>query len=236
MKKKDFIIQDLMSKIYQNKFDVYHSLPPERELMKKYSVSRNTIRSAVKKLVEIGMINSVQGKGNIIQPYNKNNSLLYSSITEKKSNQILSKVNYLYLEDATDQDKQIFDLKVNQKVWHFQRVRIVDSRAMEIQTSRLPQTVFKMIEHKDIEESIQKLVLDMDLDISHSIATMEAVNLSSIEAKMLHEKKNTAAMKIISRGILRSGLVFEYTERVVVDYKGTFKLPFSKNSYFRRHM
>lgn len=235
MKKKEFIIQDLLSKIYQNKFTVYSLLPPERELMETYSVSRNTIREAIKNLKEIGMIVSVQGRGNVVQTYNKNASLIYSSITEKKSNQIHSRVNFLRLEYATVHDRQIFDLKTKAKVWYFQRVRVIDGKVMEIQTSKLPQTIFHYIDQNDVKESIQKLVTDMDLDISHSIATMEAINLSEAEGKMLHEKKNTAAMKIISRGVLREGIVFEYTERVVVNYKGTFKLPFSKDIYNYRH-
>lgn len=235
MKKKDFVIQDLLSKIYQNKYSIYSLLPPERELMKIYSVSRNTIREAVKKLKEIGMIVSVQGRGNIVQPYNKNASLIYSSITEKKSNQIHSHVNFLRLENATVHDRQIFDLKARAKVWHFQRIRVVDGKIMEIQTSKLPQAIFHYIDQKDIKDSIQKLVTEMELNISHSIATMEAINLSETEGKMLHEKKNTAAMRIISRGILRDGVVFEYTERVVIGYRGTFKLPFSKDIYNYRH-
>lgn len=235
MKKKDFIVQDLLSKIYQKQYPANSMLPPERKLMEEYGVSRNTIRKALEKLKDIGIVSSVQGKGNAIQSISKQTSLIFSSITEKKSSQITSKVNYLRLKLPTKEERKIFDINDSVKIWEFQRVRIVDSKMTEIQHSMLPRNIFMYLDEKDLESSIQKLVTDMELNISHSIATFEAVNLNEQEARLLREKKGKAAMKVVSRGILKDGTVFEFTERVVTDYKGTFNLPFSKEIYDYRH-
>lgn len=55
--------------------------------MEEYGVSRNTIRKALEKLKDIGIVSSVQGKGKIIQSISKK-IRIFSSITEKKSSQI----------------------------------------------------------------------------------------------------------------------------------------------------
>ena len=47
MKKKEFVTQDLLSKIYQQPGDGPRKLPPERQLAEEYGVSRFTIRQAL---------------------------------------------------------------------------------------------------------------------------------------------------------------------------------------------
>ncbi|GJM69712.1 hypothetical protein HMSSN036_19280 [Paenibacillus macerans] len=62
MNKKEFVINDLLSKIYQNYFPDW-KLPTERELAAQYNVSRYTIQEAIKKLKDMGMVNVIQGSG-----------------------------------------------------------------------------------------------------------------------------------------------------------------------------
>ena len=62
MKKREFIVQDLLSKIYQEEFKE-GKLPNQRDLAKIYSVSRFTIQQAIKNLEEIGIVRVVQGSG-----------------------------------------------------------------------------------------------------------------------------------------------------------------------------
>lgn len=61
MKKKEFVTQDLLSKIYQDTTAGPRKLPPERQLAEEYGVSRFTIRQALEKLVSIGVVRIVQG-------------------------------------------------------------------------------------------------------------------------------------------------------------------------------
>ncbi|MCF2650278.1 MULTISPECIES: GntR family transcriptional regulator [Niallia] len=61
MKKRDFIAEDILSKIYQNKYRAGEKIPTERELAKHYDVSRYTVREALKKLVNIGCVKIIQG-------------------------------------------------------------------------------------------------------------------------------------------------------------------------------
>ncbi|WLT00330.1 winged helix-turn-helix domain-containing protein [Lactobacillus helsingborgensis] len=62
MKKTDFIVQDLLSKIYQGAYNL-NKLPNQRKLASSYKVSRFTIQKAIADLVDMGIISTIQGSG-----------------------------------------------------------------------------------------------------------------------------------------------------------------------------
>ncbi len=66
MKKKEFILNDILSKIYQQHF-INGKLPTQRNLAKDYQVSRYTIQTVIDQLADIGVIKSVQGSGIFIK-------------------------------------------------------------------------------------------------------------------------------------------------------------------------
>lgn len=60
MSKKNFMAEDIIGKIYQNRYKSWEQLPTERELAKIYGVSRDTVRRALKKLVDLNFVESIQ--------------------------------------------------------------------------------------------------------------------------------------------------------------------------------
>lgn len=75
MRKREFIVQDLLSKIYQKQFSD-GKLPNQRAMAEDYQVSRYTIQDAIKNLEDIGIIKVVQGSGMYIQEHFQLNPLL----------------------------------------------------------------------------------------------------------------------------------------------------------------
>ena len=78
MKKREFIVQDLLSKIYQEEFKE-GKLPNQRKLAQIYGVSRFTIQQAVKNLEEIGIVRVVQGSGIFVHEKWVKNPLIFNS-------------------------------------------------------------------------------------------------------------------------------------------------------------
>lgn len=227
--------EDILSKIYQKQYLPGRKLPSERKLAVDYDVSRNTIRKAIKRLVDIDVISSVPSKGNIVKKMKRSSSLIYSSVTERKENQIESKVISLIKRPMTTQEKKIFGAALAGEVWDLKRLRIMDYKVMEHQESIFPRKLFPYFDEKMGKGSIQRLIIESGFQISHSLSTFEAVNLSEDQAKIFHVKKGLAAMRVISRTITNDGTVVEFTDRLSVDYKGTFKLPFNKETFQYRH-
>src|SRR5262249_51366501 len=62
-----FIAQELRNKIESGELKPGNQLPTERELQEIYGASRNTVRDAVKSLVNQGLIEAFPGKGMFIR-------------------------------------------------------------------------------------------------------------------------------------------------------------------------
>ena len=131
MLKREFIVQDLLSKIYQEQFDNY-KLPNQRTLAEMYQVSRYTVQAAIKNLEDIGIIKSVQGSGMFIQRQFQLNPLLFNTLTRTPYERISSKPIYLKKKKSTLEEEQIFQLEETEDIWIFERVRIVDYKIVQI--------------------------------------------------------------------------------------------------------
>ena len=61
MLKYEMIVNDLQKRIMNEEFEETRKLPTEEKLIEEYGVSRNTIRNAIKILMNLGIIYPVQG-------------------------------------------------------------------------------------------------------------------------------------------------------------------------------
>lgn len=209
MKKREFIIQDLLSKIYQKEF-INGKLPTQRKLAEMYGVSRFTIQQAVNDLAEIGIVRVVQGSGIFIHEKWVKNPMIFNSLTKTPYNRIRSKMLQLSKSPATMDEQKIFQINALEEVWTFERVRIVDYKIEQLEISKLPVKLFPNLSQEIVEHSIQKYVENQGYLISHYITSYAPVTISREQAEILLCKKGTPAMQITNRGILENGQVFEY--------------------------
>lgn len=235
MKKKDFVTQDLLSKIYQQSGSARQKLPPERQLAEEYGVSRFTVRQALEKLASIGLVDIVQGSGIWVNQQARHNPLVYNSITEKRFDQIAFRMVNLHKKLPDREEQQVFGLGVNDFIWQFCRLRYVDSIKVQIEISRMPVKDFPDLNQQAIERSLQQYVLDKGYRISHLLTSYQAVSINKDQAALLGCKKGSPAMLIINRGILEGGRVFEISEIVDINYSCTYVIPFNHdNLAFRK--
>lgn len=235
MKKKEFVTQDLLSKIYQNSESGPRKLPPERQLAEEYGVSRFTIRQAVDKLASIGVVRIVQGSGIWINEQARNNPLVYNSITEKRFDQIRFRLISLHKKRPDRDEQQIFGLTDDSFIWQFCRLRFVDEEAVQIEISRMPAADFADLNQQVIESSLQQYVLGKGYQISHMLTTYRAVTVSREQAALLGCKKGSPAMHISNRGILEGGRVYEISDIIDINYTCTYVIPHNRaNLAFRK--
>lgn len=230
MKKKDFVTQDLLSKIYQHNDPGPRKLPPERRLAEEYGVSRFTIRQALEKLADIGVIRIVQGSGIWINERMSNNPLVYNSITEKRFDQMRYRMISLHKKRPNREDQQIFGLTEDDFIWQFCRLRFVDEVATQIEISRMPAAMFTDLSQEVIERSLQQYVLVKGYQISHLLTSYRAVSVSREQAVLLDCKKGAPAMHINNRGILDGGRVYEISDIIDINYSCTYVIPHNRDN------
>ena len=232
--KADFIFYDLLSKIYQRNY-TENKLPTQRKLAEQYGVSRFTIQSVLNRMQHMGLIHSVQGDAIYIDVAVSKNPLMLNSMIERPYSEIQSRMVYKKQIPATSELSSIFSVEPGAPLWEYQRIRIVNFQITQVQTSWIPCTLVPELPQEAIESSIYDYILSLDLKIGHTISNYTAIAVDSATAALLQCKKNSPAMRIESRGILKDRTVFEYTHIISLDYGCTYIVPFNKKMHERRH-
>lgn len=232
--KADFIFYDLLSKIYQ-KYYKEGKLPTQRNLAKSYNVSRFTIQSVLNRLQNMGIIHTIQGDGIYIDHSVLKNPLMLNSMIERPYEEIESKMVYLRKVPANQELSSIFSISLGDDLWEYQRIRIVNYQITQLQTSWIPCYLVCDMNKEVVENSIYDYILSLDYKIGHTISKYKAVAVDNKTANLLQCKKNTPAMSIESRGLLRDRTIFEYSNIICLDYGCTYIVPFNKKLHGLRH-
>lgn len=232
--KSDFIFYDLLSKIYQQYYKG-DKLPTQRELAGIYQVSRYTVQSVLNRLQGMGVIYSIQGDGIYIEPSFLKNPLMLNSILERPYGEIQSKMIYCRQVPADHRLSSVFSIPLHEPVWEYQRIRIVNYQITQLQTSWIPCALVPELNQEIIEHSIYDHVMSLGHRIGHTISKYTAINVDSKAAAVLQCHKNTPAMKIESRGLLKDRTIFEYSHIISLDYGCTYIVPFNRRLHELRH-
>lgn len=233
MRKTSFIVQDLLSKIYQRQFPS-GKLPTQRELAATYGVSRDTVQRAVRTLVDVGAVRQVQGSGIYLRDPDHVNPLVFNSVTLAPYERIVSRCLSLTCGPATPEEQRMFQAGGPIPVWHVQRLRSVNSMNEQIETSHLPTTLFPDLTKDIVERSIQEYVERKGYRISHFMTTYEPASLTREQADLLGCRRGTPAMHIQTRGILSNGRVYSYSDVMAIDYSVSYIRPFDREVHRAR--
>lgn len=179
--KTAFILTDLISKIYQKQFSD-NKLPTQRDLASSYHVSRFTVQKVMKQLQNIGLVTAIQGDGIYIRDKALDNPMVYNSLTEVSYRELSSRMLFLNEIVAGTELGSIFNLSPDDKIWQFQRIRIVNYEISQIETSYMPVKLFPDLNREVIEDSIQNYVLKKGFKISHYMTAYHPTLLSKQES------------------------------------------------------
>lgn len=232
--KADFVFYDLLSKIYQ-KYYKESKLPTQRDLAKSYNVSRFTVQSVLNRLQNMGIVHAIQGDGIYIDNSVLKNPLMLNSMLEKLYEDIESKMVYLKKIPANHELSSIFSISLGNELWEYQRIRIVNYQITQLQTSWIPCYLVCYMNKEFVENSIYDYILSLGYKIGHTISKYKAVAVDSKTASLLQCKKNTPAISIESRGLLKDRTIFEYSNIISLDYSCTYIVPFNKKLHGLRH-
>ena len=232
-KKTEFIVTDLISKIFQRK-TMIDKLPSQRELAEIYHVSRFTIQKVLGRLQSIGLIYTTQGGGTYINKKALGHPMVYNSLTEVPYEELYSKLLYLKQIEPTAELRRVFNLDAGQKLWEFRRIRIVRYEISQVETGWMPYALFPQLSREVLEDSIQNYALQLKYRSAYFITNYHAAVLDAEHAELLRCKKGLPAMEITSRGVLRDGQIFVYSRIKALQYECTYVSPFNKDVFLSR--
>ncbi|MBW6410477.1 FadR/GntR family transcriptional regulator [Clostridium weizhouense] len=184
----DQVIEQIKSKIKSGEIKKGDKLPSEREMAELLSVSRTSVREAIKALEVIGLIESRQGAGNYIRT-NFNNSLF----------EPLS-VMFMLQESSLE---EMYDLR---KTLELECARLAAENIKDAEIEHLSAILDRMYESLTEEQS-----LELDIKFHYVIAKASRnvllINILEVISQLMDEFIKTSRMQILHEGKNREKLL-----------------------------
>lgn len=222
------IADALREKITAGELKPGDALPTESSLQETFSVSRVTVRQALKLLTEEQIIESIQGSGSYVREERVNYDIyqltgFYEKLADRNVD-THSDVKTFEVIKADVKLAETLNIRPDDKVWHVKRVRFIKQKPVNLEETWMPLAMFADLTWEVMEnskyhyiEQIKKMVIDRsEQELVPIMPSQEAIDALALDpAKPILEKA--------SRGFLKDGRVFEYSRNVFNsdDYKFT---------------
>ncbi len=197
-------VQDaLLDEIMQGVYKPGERFPTETELMKKYSVSRITVRNALEELEKKNYIARFRGRGSfvgqkkIIRPISK--VLGFTEMCQEMGLHPGAKTMKCQLEDASEDDANQLDIPVDSKVLVIERIRFADDVPVSFEINRFNEKYDFLLYENLNDNSLYKLVEQKaGISFATSQKTIELTYASYEVSKYLQIPINSPLLQISS--------------------------------------
>jgi GntR family mannosyl-D-glycerate transport/metabolism transcriptional repressor len=222
------IADAIREKIGNGEYKVGEALPTEAQLREEFSVSRVTVRQALKLLIENGELESVQGSGTYVKASKVNYDIYQqTSFNEKWAHlNMVTHSEVLAFEITLPSLTMAEHLNINEddRIFYIKRVRYLEDNPITVEETWMPLALFpdltyEVMRHSkyDYIENQKGMVIDRsEQEIVPVLPSEKISNLLGIDPALPIIEKRT-------RSYLQDGTVFEYSRNFFksTDYKFT---------------
>jgi GntR family transcriptional regulator len=211
---------------------------PENIICEILNVSRTTVRQAMNRLVEEGLLNRYRGKGSFIasQKMKRNINYLYDFTDDMISIGAVPSSIILTAEviQTTSKDvlKNLRMLRQQTATFFLERLRCANGEPILWERTYIPYYLCQGIELVNFENTSLYHTLSerYSLNLYHANETLEALILNKKEAELLKCRPRVAGYRIQRFSYLDSGFSFEFTSSVTRADKCIFQIDLFKKT------
>jgi GntR family transcriptional regulator len=210
-------LMDILINEIENIMQENEKMLSEREICKKYDVSRTTVRQTFKELEREGYIRIEHGKGAFVasKKYNQNLHGFYSFTEEMKKlgKEPSSRVIKFEITTANNDIVKKMKLEKEDLVYKFTRLRLADDKPMLIETTYVPYDMFPGITKDDLnKKSLYDIFRDsFNTVIEYAEEVYIPVLTNEDEAGRLNISLGSPSLKISRFAYNISDKIIEYT-------------------------
>jgi GntR family transcriptional regulator len=215
------IADALCEEIANRKMSPHTRLPSEPVLVRRYGSARETVRRALAKLQEDGVVYRRQNVGTFVAEPRVNQDLdqLFSFTelmmfrgVQPGSVPLVSEV--VRISDPSSPILHYLGLKAGARVIHLERVRTGSNEPLVIASTWLPESRFRgFLKHDLRRRSVYDIMGDMGGHPTDAVQAISAVTLETEQARLLSVPDGSAAVMIRRLGLSR-GIPVEFA----IDY------------------
>ncbi len=172
-------VEHIMREIAEGRLVAGSRLPPERELCAHLSISRVTLRKALLKLVDDGVLHSSHGRGWFVavgQQKDWPNSLeSFSETAERMGLEASSRILRAGISPATIDEAEELSIAPGTPLFHLERVRMLSQVPIALDASRVPAALVPGFDEIDFTHaSLYQALTSAGLDLLRAESTIEA--------------------------------------------------------------
>lgn len=200
----------LKGEIDSNVYPPKTILPGEEDLSERFSVTRNTIRRALKKLQSDGLVYTVKGRGVVVLEPIVDNRVIFSAanhfgfqdLMSFPQNKFIKKLNTKVLEFKEveiDEDlSKHTSFTLGDTAYYVERLRMFNGKSLSIDTSYFRKDSMPNLTIDDADKSIYQYIRDEKLfkiAAARSIATVELATKKETELLDMQDANCVGSLK-----------------------------------------
>ena len=205
----------LRGQIVSGRFGHRDALPGERELAERFSISRVTVRKALKELLDEGLLQQRQGAGTFVNrsasPYVEQRLSTLTSFSEDMGSRGFTPGStwlHRTVAVATPGEALALGLSPGATVSRLQRLRTANGIAMAMELSVLPTRYLPNPE--EVQGSLYETLRRRGFTPHRALQRLSAIQLSAEQADALGVPEGAAALYIERRTMLEDGTPLEF--------------------------
>lgn len=208
----DILIREIQSSMQEDE-----KMLSEREICKKYDVSRTTVRQTFQELEREGYIYIKHGKGAFVasNKYNQNLQGFYSFTEEMKrlGKEPTSKVIKFEIITSNNDIAKKMKIEIEDLVYKFTRLRLANGEKMMVETTYVPYNLFPGITKEDLNKNpLYDIFKDrFNTVVEYAEEVFIPVLTNEDEAEKLNIGVGSPSLKISRYAYNNSDKVIEYT-------------------------
>ncbi|MCO8290604.1 GntR family transcriptional regulator [Tetragenococcus halophilus] len=209
---------DFLKNQIENEMVAHDKLPSEREIEKRFGVSRTTVRLALQELESDGYVYRRHGKGTFVSELSNQTAALAGvySFTEQMK-KIGRKPNTQILAfEQVEADKRIAEslqISLGETAYKIKRLRLADDEPLMVETSYLPIKPFLSLKKEQLEQKPLYDVFSEDFEQKIRLADEEfyASIATGEDAEVLRIRPDSPVLHLIRLTYNKKNEVIEYT-------------------------
>jgi len=210
----------------------HDALPSERDLMEMHNVSRQTVRAAIARLIDEGLVYNIHGSGTYVgsrEIFSKAPKL--TSFTEDMASRGFTASSRVLSAAVLDADEEVarrLSIPIGSPCTVLRRLRLADDEPIAIEEAYLPTAVLDL-DRLRLGESLYAQLAELGHEVIRSEQEITATELDEDQCGLLGVRPGSAALCVLRVSSSRQGRLIEFARDIYRADRYSFRLAVTKD-------